>query len=55
MKCTSRESGSSLGRFSIPERKRALDALRDELRKPERGSRLPAMSGPCALSFLSRS
>jgi hypothetical protein len=26
-----------LGRFSIPERKRVLDALRDELRKPERG------------------
>ena len=26
-----------LGRFSIPERKAVLDALRDELRKPERG------------------
>jgi uncharacterized protein YjbI with pentapeptide repeats len=26
-----------LGRFSLPERKRVLDALRDELRKPERG------------------
>jgi hypothetical protein len=26
-----------LGRFSIPERKGVLDALRDELRKPERG------------------
>jgi Pentapeptide repeats (8 copies) len=26
-----------LGRFSIPERKQVLDALRDELRKPERG------------------
>jgi hypothetical protein len=26
-----------LGRFSVPERKAVLDALRDELRKPERG------------------
>jgi hypothetical protein len=28
-----------LGRFSLPERKRVLDALREELRKPGRGVR----------------